>query len=785
MPDMTPTPLFEDEIRAAVAPPLAREEFVKSLHARIMQQAATRSRPNRPVFLRLAWATVFVIAMLAVGILAIGPQRVFAAVRGLFGYIPGVGLVDQSAPIRVLAEPVSVTRDEISLTVTSATLTGDKTHIEYRIFGVPGSAYPDREDVMGCNQQPYLRLPDGTQLAPEKDYPPIPANVNQATLVLPCILDTLPGKVPENWELPLRFIPAPPDFTVVPVIESLPSITPSALASTLPSTNDPSTKVGSTIPSTIGPSTKAASTPTPEKNPLMITKVLDIGDKFVLMGEFSYNVDQNASLPAGSWWALQQVSITGADGRDVPQSYSNDFELPAPTQPDSEPWLYQLDKNFIPPVTITYVGEIISPVGAKEQAIYEFDSGTNPQNGGMWTANQNFMLGGYNIRLVSIESSSRGYFFHFKADPGASANAISVEISGYTPNCGGGGGGNDFPVEFDREVCYAGFTGAPEFPQGNLQVVINFQALTRQNKSFQIQWSPEPGQTGRFATPTPQPRVCLRSDSLAQINPVPADLASGKALVYEQLDGSGNWGLVLYNLDGSGKRVVTSNGNWGALSPDGSQVAYSATDNGIHLVDVSTQTDQVLPNTSGFNIHWSPDGTQIAYIGIGNGTINSVFIVKTDGTQVRQISDWSYETLIGWSPDGTQLYFAAPFTGGAAWKVYSYDIARGTPQERFTIENGTPKFLNPKLSPDGNWIAYRGRDNSSLYLVHPDGSDTHLVLDNIGVVGIEWSHTGWLGVSLGNPNTSVSTIVLLKPDGCEAYLLPTALHGDIEGLFTP
>jgi Tol biopolymer transport system component len=116
--------------------------------------------------------------------------------------------------------------------------------------------------------------------------------------------------------------------------------------------------------------------------------------------------------------------------------------------------------------------------------------------------------------------------------------------------------------------------------------------------------------------------------------------------------------------------------------------------------------------------------------------------------------------------------------------VYTYDFASGMANERFTIENGTPKFLNPKLSPDGDWIAYRGRDNSSLYLVRTDGTDMHLVLDNVGAVGIEWSRSGWLGVSLQKANSDASTIILIKPDSCEAYLLP-ALHGDLEGLSIP
>ena len=216
----------------------------------------------------------------------------------------------------------------------------------------------------------------------------------------------------------------------------------------------------------------------------------------------------------------------------------------------------------------------------------------------------------------------------------------------------------------------------------------------------------------------------------------------------------------------------------------GSRVAYSAIDNGIHIVDTDSQTEKILPGVSGFNLHWSPDGKQIAYVGMGDNIVDSVFIVNVEDNSVRQISNMSYESVIGWSPEDT-LYFVAPYTGGAAWKLYSYDLASGTAKEMFTIENGTPKFLNPRLSPDGNWIAYRGRDNSSLYLVRTDGSDMHLVLDNVGAVGIEWSRSGWIGVSLRMTNSDESTIVLIKPDGCQAYLLPPTLHGDLEGLFLP
>ena len=759
MNDKTSPSPFEEDIRASFFVPPIRPEFVERVQTDLAHRASGKSRKPR-IFggLRPAWAfTMAIGSLMLISTLMIGPQRVYAAVMHLFGYIPGVGIVDQNNPIRVLAEPVSVIRDGISITITSATLTGDLTHIEYLIFGVPGSAYPASEALMGCFQQPYLLLPDGTRLTQEKDFPPVPSNVNKAVFVLPCIMDTLPGTVPENWELSLSFVPAPPDLTFLPVFEILPSQTPST----------------------------QVITPATDINPLTIRQVLDIGDKFIVMGEFNYAADRDVLIPEGAWWSLEQVSIVGADNRAVPQSYSNHFELPTPTLPDSETWLYQLDKDFVPPVTITWSGEIINPEGLNEQAEFEFDAGLNPQDGKAWTINKDFKLGGFNIRLISIAAGPEGYSFHFKADPGTSANVVNVDIVGYSPNCGGGGGGNDTSEEFDRNVCYAGITGSPDFPNGILKIVIDFQALTRQNKSFQVVWSPDITQTGQFATSTPEPGVCLTLDTLAQIKPVPDGLAIGKALIYEAIDGTDQWGLVLYNLDGSGKQVVVPNGNWGSLSPDGSKVVYSAQDNGIHLVDLTSQIDTTLPNAAGFNLQWSPDGKQLAYVGMGNGTINSVFVINTDGTQMRQVSTWSYETVIGWSADSSQIYYTAPFTGGAAWKIFSFDLTSGTNQEQFTIENGTPKFLNAKLSPDGNWISYRGRDNSSLYLVHPDGSDMRLVLDNVGTVGIEWSHSGWLGVNLQDTNSAESKLILLKPSRCETYLVPVTLHGTLEGIFIP
>ena len=119
MNNFTPSAQLEDNIRAAMAVPQAPPEFVNQLNIDLMHQASLKYRKSlRPIFLRPAWIAFYaVLALLVVSTLIIGPQRVYAAVRQLFGYIPGVGIVEQSNGIRVLAEPVSVEQDGITVTV--------------------------------------------------------------------------------------------------------------------------------------------------------------------------------------------------------------------------------------------------------------------------------------------------------------------------------------------------------------------------------------------------------------------------------------------------------------------------------------------------------------------------------------------------------------------------------------------------------------------------------------------------------------------------------------------
>ncbi len=167
---------------------------------------------------RWALGAAAVALVLLSALAAAGPARVWAQVQRLLGYVPGVGFVDLDRA-RVLAAPVSVTRGGVTLTVEQAVARPDGTTIAIHAEGLPpaGEVWPQ-----GARQEPggelTLRLQDGSVLVQRAcelrygegrfEFPPLPAGVYRATLVLPRLPLVPAGAAPEGWEVPLALQPA-------------------------------------------------------------------------------------------------------------------------------------------------------------------------------------------------------------------------------------------------------------------------------------------------------------------------------------------------------------------------------------------------------------------------------------------------------------------------------------------------------------------------------------------------------------------------------------------------
>lgn len=755
MSDMTPTPQFEEEIRAAVATPMAREEFVNNLHARLGQQAATQSaKSGRPIYLRPTWVVASLITLLMVGILLVGPQGVLAAMRGLFGYIPGVGIVDQSAPIRVLAEPASLTRDGVTVRVSQATLTGGQTHLVYQVFGVPQSAYPESEAVSGCIASALLRLPDGTKLEITENIPPVPADVSEATFILPCIWNTLPGAVPENWEIQVRFIPAPADLAVMPVLD----VTPVVSTTTEP-VNE--AQVEETEATTEAISVPAAAV-------VSVDKVVDTEDGYILLGSV------RPQIAEGNW-----LQVTGpAIIRDAAGNHVR-YTIPTDIQPENDAkmgqggfaWALQIQGAGVTfPITIGYSGVIISQVDPQASARITFDAGPKPHPEQVWTLNQNAKLAGSTVRLVSVTANPDGYSFHI--DPGPDLSGVSVQIEGYQAAGGGGGGG--WGGEFKSSLIFN------ELPTGSLTILLTNPLSTSPAQAWQGQWQPETARAFPAVSVSNASGVCLNADTFQALAPLPPGL-NGSMIITEL---NPEQQIVLVSFDGSQRQVLVSGNARGALTQGGDRLAYVG-DQGIMLLNMTNRNASLLTPQSGRDLHWSPDGAWLAFA--DSGEQPGIWIVGIDGSGQRRLSDLGFETIAGWSPNGEQLYYAAPDASGNGWQFKSITVSTGAVEDLFILENASRKAPMPALSPDGQWIAYRAADNSSLYLIRTDGTQSQLVIDRpaTAISGFAWEKQGHLlavsMITLDNPD---GVVVLLQLDPCEAYILP-GMHGVVEGIIIP
>ncbi len=289
------------------------------------------------------------------------------------GYVAGIGLVENDPTLRVLEEPVTLTQGDLTVEVDHALLYSDRTVIHYRVESA--STYPFAEpgdDI--CLEYAHLRLPDGSTLQPqpmgdgkafEAGYEfatsftdPIPADVTQATLIIPCLLDSVRGTAPENWEMALRFIPAPPDMDLAPVYDAAEGQT--------------ATDQGVTVD---------------------LAYVAAEEDGYVLNFGLTWDRDggHEPELYPGSLHVTdatgQKITLSSAGGRPPMANQAPEFtfrtsEMPAPG-----------------PLTLKL--EAIRASFPMRDVSFTFDPGSDPQPGQVWALDEHLSVAGYEWDITS------------------------------------------------------------------------------------------------------------------------------------------------------------------------------------------------------------------------------------------------------------------------------------------------------------------------------------------------------------------------------------------------
>jgi Tol biopolymer transport system component len=157
---------------------------------------------------------------------------------------------------------------------------------------------------------------------------------------------------------------------------------------------------------------------------------------------------------------------------------------------------------------------------------------------------------------------------------------------------------------------------------------------------------------------------------------------------------------------------------WAYWSPDGTELVYTTWDrNGepgvyqVRVTKINPSTGQPIEEyrfpmpkqvASPEIAEWSPSGDEIAVEDAVSPTERVLWIVSRDGSRLQKVISYASETYGGmdWSPDGKTLYYSG--LEGDHMKIFSVPRTGG-PAKR--ISQGPGNYLNPRVSPDGRWIA--------------------------------------------------------------------------------
>lgn len=474
-----PEPIRSSELERAVkevsAVPEPDAEFVNSLRARFVAEGHASAikhqenqMKNRSLKKRLTWAVAAVV-LVALVFLSTNPT-VVNALKRLFGYVPNVGIIDQSTQVYVLTEPVKVTREGFIVTVDQAVLNGEKTAVVYSYILPP--EYVEPENIVSTNRAPYLTLPDGSRLdlmtarhvassdCPQCylryliEFPPLPAGVNEVTLEIPDLVTIPDHTAPQDWKIPLKFKPADPS-EIAPVIEQI--VTP--------------------VPTVVN-----SEVPTQGANTYGITNTLDkfvaLPDGYILYGSTSWT---DPTIPPYGV-STELAFIKDANGVDVPFDYEDPGKYSEPGELRYF-WAFKIGNNFTAPVTLYFAILVSVPA---DGGSFTFEPGPNPQLGQKWEINQDVTVNNEVIHVLSAEQGGiEPGFFLFTMQSDSNIVGASVIDLDHPPLGGGGGGG----IPTAGVPFFSGYGYQVPIPEGPLTLTFTDVQLLLPS-DWTVTWSP-------------------------------------------------------------------------------------------------------------------------------------------------------------------------------------------------------------------------------------------------------------------------------------------------------
>jgi Tol biopolymer transport system component len=171
--------------------------------------------------------------------------------------------------------------------------------------------------------------------------------------------------------------------------------------------------------------------------------------------------------------------------------------------------------------------------------------------------------------------------------------------------------------------------------------------------------------------------------------------------------------LLWVDKNGDETLIVEGDGTWvhPRLSPDGARISidiHAPTGiRDIYIYELERGSFRQLTRTGmTWESEWSPDGERLAILSGDPAGEWSLFWVRTDFSGPPEILHHSSHAIPGrWLPGGESLLFSEWVEGGI-WK-----LSPGGDREPTLVLDTSAEEGFPRVSPDGNWIAFVERES--------------------------------------------------------------------------
>jgi len=503
---------FEKEIQETYQLPQPSPTFIQRVEMEIKTHRQLDKKQSRSFFNKSrgwAYAAIAIFLLLTALFFAIGPSKVLAQIQAALGFVDNLGVVESDASFYSLVEPISDTKEGITIEIESAVFSKNKTVIQFRIDEIPDDMRTESFGQPACTKSAFLILPDGNEVLSSSHssmreskgtfidtlhfYDLGRKDFRDAILVFPCLDGTAVNKGPQNWEFALTLEPASDDVVVYPLDLAEPSdVEQTETSSTEIPTQANLETEPNLMPEMIIDGDRQAE--------MTLLSVVEKPDSYWVTWAFPVSFDQEVSMNGMLFYMPNSPELFDANGEKIPFQDSlaenlHDFEQDLLRQlPDEDQSKYfaSIQTWAIPKSGITF------PVYVKWNVIdrsfpekddfvdVDFDGSLIQSTDQRVYFNQDIEVGDIKFTLRSIYVNLfGGYAFHFD---GSEDKVIQceVEILGRPSNYHGDSLGiSGDRIIFEQSVMY------PTLPSGPLTARISLPAVLGDTITYIGSWSPE------------------------------------------------------------------------------------------------------------------------------------------------------------------------------------------------------------------------------------------------------------------------------------------------------